>query len=94
MAIGDSYHSPDAHGIGSRKGPIHSISSDKGKRQENDIQAPSTITDIEHVETVKKITEVGRFKRARQGTLRHFKRFWICYGLAGFVFLAIFLPVL
>ncbi|KAJ5087917.1 hypothetical protein N7456_011533, partial [Penicillium angulare] len=24
---------------------------------------------------------------------RHFKRFWVCYGLAGVIFLAIFLPV-
>lgn len=25
---------------------------------------------------------------------RHFKRYWLCYGLLGIVFLAIFLPVL
>ena len=46
---------------------------------------------FEHLETVKSAESKPSKKEKLK---RHFKRFWLCYLIAGIVFLAIFLPLL
>ncbi|KAI1847931.1 hypothetical protein JX266_006044 [Neoarthrinium moseri] len=46
---------------------------------------------FEHLETVKSAESKPTKKEKLK---RHFKRFWLCYLIAGIVFLAIFLPLL
>lgn len=58
----------------------------KGKETEN---GNSEIT-TEYVKVAEAAKRPGFVKRS----WGHFKRWWCCYGLAVFVFLAIFLPVL
>ena len=69
--------------IGSRR---HLPDTKKGKETE---YGNAGVT-AEHVEHAEKQARPGFAKRS----WIHFKRWWCCYGLAGFVFLAIFLPVL
>jgi hypothetical protein len=92
MPIGESYTSAGV--IGASRDSIDSNASEnvkKGKQRE-DIM----ISNQSH----SGIGGSGRGLAYRQpkgfwGTIwRHFKRYWLCYGLLGFVFLAVFLPVL
>lgn len=51
-------------------------------------EALASGAEIEHVETVD--STLSR----KQKTQRHFRRFWVCYFIAGIIFSAIFLPIL
>jgi hypothetical protein len=92
MPIGESY--TPAGVIGASRPSIDSNISEnvtKGKqREEIEVSSPGHTG----------IRDSGRDLAYRQpkgfwGTIwKHFKRYWLCYGLLGFVFLAVFLPVL
>jgi hypothetical protein len=82
MVVGDSYKAriAEKRAIGANRGELKVSKA-----------AVTGGAEIEHVEAV----AVGEGKpKKRQRFKRHLARFWCCYLLAGFIFLAIFLPVL
>lgn len=84
MPIGDSRMSA---GIGPSKVSTESQSS-SDEREE--AQAERAVEDKQRHIGSKGSQPVGFWPKF----WKHFKRYWLCYGIAGVIFLAIFLPVL
>jgi hypothetical protein len=91
MAIGDSERPTSDDGSDSFPGFVYSKADGKGKKRHDSISLDSATK--KHVELRSqdgKTKKIGFVKKS----YKHFKRFWICYGIAAVIFLSIFLPVL
>ena len=91
MAIGESQRT--STGIGSRRFSLDSEESERSRESQSDNGLEATGTGIG---ASGKRNESGSKKPLGFGgrLAKHLKRYLICYGLLGVIFLAIFLPVL